>query len=102
VKHLHDSPARRSSDLSRPSVAPFLEPGSGAVAGIMHHGLPPGNIWRPGRGTPAQQVPASGYQDRMEKGGPMHLLLRAAATAAILLPLAVAPVSAQNYRGASG
>lgn len=32
----------------------------------------------------------------------MHLLLRAAATAAILLPLAVAPVSAQNYRGAFG
>ncbi|HLU24218.1 MAG TPA: outer membrane beta-barrel protein [Longimicrobiales bacterium] len=32
----------------------------------------------------------------------MHLLHRAAATAALLLPLAVAPVTAQDYRGALG
>ena len=30
----------------------------------------------------------------------MNLLLRAAAAAALLLPLAVAPATAQNYRGA--
>src|SRR5690606_20993166 len=97
-------PARlqQPQPTSLPSVPPTLDPGSRAVAGTMHHGLPPGNIWRPGRGTPAQQVTASGYLDRMENGGPMHLLLRAAVTAAILLPLAVAPVSAQNCRGAFG
>src|SRR5690606_16514356 len=64
--------------------------------------LPPGTEWGPGRGTPAHVVPASGPIKPHGKGGPMHLLHRAAATAALLLPLAVAPVTAQDYRGALG